>query len=189
MALRARWLSSLVAMAALVGGLVFADRPAQARATSPIAIRTASLTQDGQQLVWHVQLARPFAPGYLERAGRSLCLAIERANGSTEALVCVGSARQGRSAGLFYMPMDAAGPAPARAVAATLSRSGSTDLTASFLPSAIGRGYASIRWQVVSAVDSPPCSVECTTSFPARPAVPGLPARSPQRCRGRVRPT
>jgi hypothetical protein len=40
-------------------------------------VRGASLTQQGQQLLWQVELDRPFSPETPVRLGGSLCLLIE----------------------------------------------------------------------------------------------------------------
>ena len=53
----------------------------------PLHVQTSSLVQDGQDLVWRVQLAEPFSPGALARSQQSLCLVIEHVSGAGQ--VCV----------------------------------------------------------------------------------------------------
>jgi peptidoglycan/xylan/chitin deacetylase (PgdA/CDA1 family) len=60
-------------------------------------------------------------------------------------------------------------------IAATISRSGGTDLTATFAPSAIGNSYKSVHWQVLSGVRGRGCPSTttspfgCSTEFPSKP--------------------
>ncbi len=159
---------------ALVVGAAGASRvPAQ-----PLAVQTASLTQDGQDLVWQVELTQPFAPGGLQRDRRSLCLLIERASsGAVISQVCLAGPRRGEhSPALLYSPLGRTGPGPAVAIDATVTRSNDRELTASFLPSAVGLQYRSLRWQVISTVTAPGCtpapapgSTTCSTLLPAAP--------------------
>ena len=163
------------ALAVVVGAAGATSVPLQ-----PLGIHGASLTQDGQDLVWQIEAAQPFSPGGLRRDGRSMCLLIERTpGGSVASEVCLsGPGRGERSPRLLYSPITRAGPGPAVAIDATLTRSSDRELTASFLPSSVGLQYHPLRWQVISSVSvrgcTPPAapgSTTCSTLFPATPAL------------------
>ena len=136
-------------LACAVGGLALRGAPARAGAVKagverPFPVQSASVTQDGQQLVWTVELGHAFSASGLKRFGRGLCLLIEPRRRASRSL-CVVPGRHGIA--LRY------GPAHTRRdIAATISRSGPDEMTARFLPSAIGLGYKSFRWQVFSSV-------------------------------------
>jgi peptidoglycan-N-acetylglucosamine deacetylase len=181
---RARWrviglLSGAVAVAVALGWGVDRAGASSGASAQPLAIQTASLVQDGQDLVWQVELAEPFSPGALRRDGRSLCLLIERAaNGSTVSRICLSGPRTGGSVPqLIYAP--GAEPAPGRgsAIAATVTRSSDRELTASFLPASVGLQYRSLRWQVLSTLAVPGCApvvpgqTGCATLFPSQPTL------------------
>jgi peptidoglycan-N-acetylglucosamine deacetylase len=145
----------------------------------PLGIQSASLTQSGQQLVWTVQLTAPFSPGALTRSGRSLCLLVERAqDGSVSGQLCViGPEPRGRSPRITFQRVTRAGPGAATVISATVSRSSSRQLTATFVPTEIGNAYTSIRWQVSSALAGSVCApgthgaAACVTLLPTRPAL------------------
>ncbi len=148
-------------------------------APAPIPVVSSSLTQSVHNLVWKVTLASPFSPAALQRAGGQLCLLVERpGNGSVSGQVCVLPPRAGaRSPRLSFQTVTRAGPGAPRAVAATLTRASSRQLTATFLPSAIGNAYRPLRWQTLSALAAPPClpprtgATRCGVQVPARPAL------------------
>lgn len=137
---------------------------ATATASNPIArplhVRASSLNQGGRHLVWRLRLDDAFSPGALARDGRSLCLLIERpSNGTVAGEACIaGPSRRSGKPSLVYMPITGKGAGPARAIDATITRTGSHDLTASFLPAAVGAGYRPLRWQVISALRSTACA-------------------------------
>ena len=146
----------------------------------PLTVQAASVAQDGQNLVWQVELEAPFSPAGLRGDGRSVCLQIEAAStGSVAGEVCVAGPRRGeRSPTLLYSPMTPAGPGTAVAIDATVTRSSNRELTASFLPASVGLQYRALRWQVISTVrargctpPSAPGSTTCSTLFPATPAL------------------
>jgi peptidoglycan/xylan/chitin deacetylase (PgdA/CDA1 family) len=152
----------------------------QAAASQPLAVVSSSLRQDGQQLVWQVRLAQPFSARGLAEQDRGLCVAIEQADGGQVAAeACVASGSDDRTRLVYEQPSKGAGPP--RVIQATMTRSSSSELTASFLPSALGLGYRSLWWQVVSSVSAPACvtttsttttpsgSASCSTSWPVRP--------------------
>jgi peptidoglycan/xylan/chitin deacetylase (PgdA/CDA1 family) len=62
-------------------------------------------------------------------------------------------------------------------IAASVSRPSTRELTAEFMPSAVGLGYAPVRWRVVSGLIGSACQwarhhrIPCTQSFPSREAV------------------
>ncbi len=152
-----------VAVAAVAGA---AGAPPQ-----PLSVSAASLAQDGQDLVWQVELARSFSPTALSRDHRSLCLVIDQ-GASYE--VCVAGPSPGQHTPSLLDVTGASGGS-GHAIAASVSRSSDRELTASFLPSLIGLGYRSVHWQVVSTLVAPGCTPAvagtpgCTLSFPAAP--------------------
>jgi peptidoglycan-N-acetylglucosamine deacetylase len=145
--------------------------------TSPFGIATASLAQDGQELVWQVELAAPFSPGALARDHESLCLLLGFAGGAThQGQLCIaGPARGSRTPRLLFAPVTSGSAGPARAISATVTRGSARELTASFLPAAVGLSYRRLSWQVVSAIVPPACnplaggSIPCETIFPSPP--------------------
>ena len=153
--------------------------PGRATATDagarPVPVTAASLTQQGQQLVWQVVLAAPFSPGALGRDGRTLCLLIDQATtGGVSGRLCVaGPAAHSRTPRVLFSRNGGA----ARVIASAVTRSSARELTARFLPAAIGLGYRALRWQVISTVRSPPCvsaspsPVGCSVVFPSAPAL------------------
>ncbi len=165
----------VVAVAALLP-LAAQTAAANGGGSRPLGVRSASLTQDGRQLVWRLELDHPFSPGALQHAGRSLCLLVERAgNGSVAGRLCVIGPRRRRQLRLAYAPVTPRGPGPGHVIDATVSRSSSRELTATFLPGSIGIGYRPLRWQVISTLRPPACvppvpdRVGCYALFPARP--------------------
>jgi peptidoglycan/xylan/chitin deacetylase (PgdA/CDA1 family) len=130
---------------------------ARHRAAQPTAIGSASLVQDGQQLVWSVTLDGPFSAAGLEHDRRSLCLLVEPRRGSQSSL-CVAPGRRGIA--LLY----AAGKR-IRKIGATVTRSGPDQMTATFLPSEVGLSYSSVGWQAASGLG------KTTVEYPAHRAV------------------
>jgi peptidoglycan-N-acetylglucosamine deacetylase len=144
-----------VALALVVPVLFLAGvAGAHRRGAQPLAVRSASLTQDGQQLVWTVTMNGAFSAVGLKRDHRSLCLTLER-HGATHRL-CVGRGR--RRIALFYDSSKGW-----RVVTATISRSATSELTATFMPSVLGLGYDSLDWQVQSGLR------KAAVDFPSRP--------------------
>jgi peptidoglycan/xylan/chitin deacetylase (PgdA/CDA1 family) len=123
----------------------------------PTAIGSASLVQDGQQLVWSVTLVGPFSAAGLKHDHRSLCLLIEPRRGSHGSL-CVAPGRRGIA--LIY----SVGKSD-RKIAATVTRSGPDQMTATFLPSALGLGYRPIGWQAATGLGT------TTVEYPEHRAV------------------
>ncbi len=144
----------------------------------PLAVRSASLTQDGQQVVWKLSLTAPFSPGALKAAARSLCLLLEsHSTGTVSGRLClIGPRAAAGGARLTYQTVTRAGLGRASVIAATITPDGARGLTASFDPTAFGLRYAPLRWQVLSTLRSPPCTLAtpgahaCVNLFPARPA-------------------
>jgi peptidoglycan/xylan/chitin deacetylase (PgdA/CDA1 family) len=127
---------------------------------TPLHVLASSLTQEGQQLVWQVQLAKPFSPGGLARARRALCLLIERAeSGVVTGQVCiVGPAGHSAVPRLLYNRITGTSSGPVHAIDATILRTSASELTASFLPSAVGLDYRPLRWQVISSLHAAACA-------------------------------
>jgi peptidoglycan/xylan/chitin deacetylase (PgdA/CDA1 family) len=157
--------------------LLLSATAAAGRVRAPAAARvvSSSLTQDAQYVVWIVRLDHPFSPTAMKRDHRRLCLVLERARGaSVSGMACVEPpGRGGRVPRLSYMPVSRRGPGPAHAISAVVSRGSARSLTARFLPSAVGVGYAPLRWQVLSTLDTRVCTDRrvCRRWFPARPAL------------------
>lgn len=141
----------------------------------PYQVRWASLRQDGQDLLWRVELAQPWDASRLVRGGRAVCLLIERvASGDVWGEACVlGPARRSREARLEYMAVSGTKTGRASVFSADVTRPNQDDLTASFLPSAVGLRYGTIRWQTASAVSSSACQSggACSTLYPAKPTL------------------
>ncbi len=169
-----------------VGGFGLPGAGARPHPPAPFGVRSASLTQNGQQVTWTVKLDHRFTATRLERARRTLCLLIERAANSTvSGVACV--APGGRSALLVYHHVTARGRGRGQRIAASVSRVGASGLTASFLPAAIGASYGRFRWQVLSTLRAPGCSpsggkLGCTSVFPRRPALAKLHTPVPVGC-------
>jgi peptidoglycan/xylan/chitin deacetylase (PgdA/CDA1 family) len=141
----------------------------------------ASLTQDGQSLVWHVDLGHPFSPAALEREKRALCLLIERArHATTVGMLCVEPPGRAGRARLEYFHVLRTGPGAGHYIDATVTRASNQELTAVFLPASIGVGHSPLRWQVLSALKPPACTpvtpnpLGCTVLFPVKPKLAAL---------------
>ncbi|MBV9001707.1 MAG: hypothetical protein JO304_21800, partial [Solirubrobacterales bacterium] len=95
-------------------------------------VTAASLTQQGQQLVWQVVLAAPFSPGALGRDGRTLCLLIDHATaGGVSGRLCVaGPGAHSSTPRVLFTPNGGA----ERVIASAVTRSSARELTARFLP-------------------------------------------------------
>jgi peptidoglycan/xylan/chitin deacetylase (PgdA/CDA1 family) len=163
---------------------------ASATAPAPLAVQSASLQQSGQNLVWSVQMSAPFSPGALRAAGRSLCLLIEGVRNSqlTGQLCLEGPRPGGGTPSLQYRPVGGTGGSvvAATVIAATVTRAGARQLTATFLPSAIGNAYAPVRWQVDSVLGRPHCTsptgAACATLWPAKAPIAPLHPPQPVGC-------
>ena len=144
------------------------SQPAAAQ-SQPLAVQSTSLTQNGQQLVWRLKMAQSFSPGALARDRRTLCLLIARADsGTATGQLCLAGPRDGQHAPqVLYAPIDKGVSGRASAIAATVTRSSNSDLTASFTPSAIAASYQPLRWQVISTLGAPACSASDTGLPPA----------------------
>ncbi len=185
---RSGQLCALLAALGGVGALGLTGAVASPPAPTPFRVRSASLTQHGQQLTWRVKLDHGFSATRLRRARRSLCLLVERAgNSSVSGALCVVPGRH--AAMLVYQSVTARGRGRGHRIAASISRSGPDGLTASFLPAAIDTSYARMRWQVLSTLRAPGCvparpasRLGCTSTFPTRPALAKLHTPVPVGC-------
>ena len=184
-------------MAALVCVLAISVSGARAHVRHPgrlpLVVHSASVTQSGQDIVWRLDMETPFSPEALAAAGRSLCLVLERVAGdeATGELCLVGPRPGATDARLQYRRIIAAGPAqprlgPPSIVDAVVTRTSSRELSASFLPSAIGSGYTPIRWQVQSTLAVPHCATPkgtgCVTLWPTKGQVAPLHPPQPTGC-------
>ena len=168
-------LAALLATAGATGGAAAAVRT---RGLQPLRVRSSSLSQNGQQITWRLEMDKPFSPGALVRDGRTLCLLRERVgNGSVAGSLCLYGPKPGKkNARLFYSRITASGPGRGTLVAATITRSSSKNLVATFLPGEIGTAYVPIRWQVINTVRGAACvpsrgQTRCFDLYPARPAL------------------
>ena len=158
-------LGGMLAVAVVVGTAGAAGAPSQ-----PLPVSGASLIQNGQDLVWQVELARTFSPGALARAHESLCLVIDQKS-SFE--LCVAGPAHGRhTPSLREIPSGGGG---GKEIAAAITRSSDRELTASFLPSSIGprftgrcTGRFSARWSRPAAPLSCLERVAARCGFPRR---------------------
>jgi peptidoglycan/xylan/chitin deacetylase (PgdA/CDA1 family) len=161
-----------IAFAVAFGVLVPAAGTSASAVANGLPIRSASLSQQGQSLVWYVQLRQPFSPASLERDHASLCLLIERPVGGTVSeRLCVVPGRHRRPPPRLALEGH-------RTIAATVTRASSDSLRASFLPAAVGLRYTRLRWQVEWNVAGSACSGACTSQFPSRPKL--LKLRTPK---------
>jgi peptidoglycan/xylan/chitin deacetylase (PgdA/CDA1 family) len=168
----------LACCAALCVGAGTAGAVSASVGHAPLTVHAATLSQDGQQLVWHVVLEHPFSPSAMKRDGRTLCLVLRRVrNGSMSGVVCVAPPRDGRRARLVFQRVTGGVRGPEVSIEATVSRASTRDLTGRFLPSAVGLSYKPLRWQVLTTLKAsscvPPSSdpLGCVALFPARPAL------------------
>jgi peptidoglycan-N-acetylglucosamine deacetylase len=178
---RGRWGLSLVVTALVVLASTVVVPLAGASRTSPapaaaLAIQSASVAQSGRDLVWSVTLDASFSPADLARGGRSLCLLV---GSPVSGVVCVaGPRRGGREPRVTYRPAKST-PAQAAPIAATVTRAGSRQLTAAFLPTEVGLRYRPLRWQVQSTVAAPVCQPAGANGSPCVTVFPAAPARTP----------
>ena len=156
----------------------------------PLGIHNSSLTQDGQDMVWRIEMTGPFSPGALARDRRTLCLLIERAgNGSVAGEACVyGPKGNRKTPRLFYMRITRKGAGAGRLMAASIGRSSNRSLTARFQPSGVGISYSPMRWQVISTLRPPKCvplvpsRAGCFILYPAKPTLLNLKTPLPTGC-------
>jgi peptidoglycan/xylan/chitin deacetylase (PgdA/CDA1 family) len=183
--MRVRALGTLVAVALVAACTAAGAGVAGASRSTPQAstVTSSSLIQSAQNVVWKVTLSGPFSPAAMKAARRSLCLLIERtSDGSVSGDLCVIPQTTGKkSARLVYQQVTHGVPGHATIVDATVTRSGPSELTASFTPSVYGSPeYASVRWQVRTSLRPPACHpvkadpVGCLSLFPAKPQLAAL---------------
>jgi peptidoglycan/xylan/chitin deacetylase (PgdA/CDA1 family) len=177
----------------LLGAVALALVPAAAASRStpqPLVVQSTSVVQDGASIQWQVQLAQPFSPGALTRGRRALCLLIDgvRAAVPTREVCVAGPAKGSRAPRLYYMNVIGATAGPAQHVPATVTRGSDRELTASFLPSAVGLAYSPFHWQVISTIRAAACAARspvratCFKLYPPKPALLDLHAPGPVGC-------
>ncbi len=186
----ARTMSRLRAAILLLSLAALGVAPAlgQGSLTRPLSVTSASVSQEGQQLVWTVQLGSRFSSAGLRHDHRGLCLVLERARGdAVRGVVCLVPSRRGSGTRLAYSRVTVSGRGRARPLAAEISRTSARELTARFLPGAVGLGYRPMRWQVLSSLRTAGCAVAshtagCSLWFPGRPRLTRLRAPQPAGC-------
>ena len=173
-----RTIAGMVGAAVLVGVLATTTVATGAATRAPEAIRihSASLTQDGQQLVWRVVTDDPFTPSSLATRRVTLCLIVARPKPlASMGELCVGGSRHGAHTVVFDRQIKRSGATTAaRAIPATVTRTNGEELTASFLPASIGLGYRSLRWQALSTSTASSCSPAVAGCSDRRPIPPAL---------------
>ena len=158
----------LAAAAAIVPQAVASSAPSSPGAV-PLQVASASLRQSNQNLVFTVRMTTSFSTVALRGEGRSLCLLIERVRGAITGRLCVIRPVKGRRhPRLVYQSYRHGTPQHARVVAAQVRRLGETGLTATFLPSAFGNAYRSIRWQVQNTLTRARCTPVGARKHPGR---------------------
>jgi peptidoglycan/xylan/chitin deacetylase (PgdA/CDA1 family) len=183
--MRVRALGTLaaVALVAIVLASLAGIAGASRSEPKPAVVVSSSVTQSAQNVVWKLKLSVPFSPAAMKRARRSLCLLIERTtDGSVSGDLCVIPPAAGKkSPRLVYQQVTRGVPGHAVIVDATITRITTSDLTASFTPSAYGRSaYTPIRWQVRTSLRPPACTparanpIGCLSVFPAKPQLAAL---------------
>jgi hypothetical protein len=116
-------IGAAVAVALALGAAINAAHASSVIARQPLAVQTASLVQEGQDLVWQVELAERFSPKTLRRDHRSVCLIERAASGWVVSQVCLSGPRSGATIPqLIYRPVAGMGPARGSAIAATVTR-------------------------------------------------------------------
>jgi peptidoglycan-N-acetylglucosamine deacetylase len=149
---------------------------------SPYRVRSSSVRQDGQQIVWRVRLTHSFSPLAMRRAGRELCLLIKRErNDTASGVVCVRPSLDHKRSSLYYQPITSKGRGKAVWVPATVYRGSTSSLTGSFVPSGVGLGYYSFKWQVVTT-GTRGCKRGCRRAYPRRPVIARLHVPIPIGC-------
>ncbi len=129
----------------------------------PLQVVSASLSQLGRDLTWTVTTAGRLSPAQLARQHRTLCLLVRPGSARSFGQVCLAAARRSGRPRLFFSAPGGSSRI-GKPIDAAISRSSSSQLTASFAPSAVGLSYhRSLRWQVLSTVS------RTETTFPARP--------------------
>jgi peptidoglycan/xylan/chitin deacetylase (PgdA/CDA1 family) len=156
-------------------GAASVDDVRAARGEQPLVIQSATLAQDGEDLVWQVELAQPFSPAALSSDGRSVCLLLRPgSSGSPAGAVCLaGPGRDNYAPRVLYTPTTGSGPGRTVPIDASVTRTSDRELTASFVPTSIGLEYRALRWQVISTLSARRCAPAprpggCETVFPAR---------------------
>ncbi len=185
-ALRNLGVAAAVAVVLMAGAV-----PAVARSVpSPQRVRSSSLSQDGQQLVWSVELTTPFSPTAMRAERRNLCLILRRASNSVSGQLCVAPpARGGRSPRLIYQPVTAHGPGQGSVIDAAVRRTSNANLRARFLPGAVHSAYGALRWQVLTTLIENGCrpatrsgADHCAVYWPAKSVLLRLHVPQPVGC-------
>jgi peptidoglycan-N-acetylglucosamine deacetylase len=166
---RAKFLCAVASVTAV--GLGLGVAPAVARVHAPLGVQSASFKQDGQQVILTLEMKHAFSPLTMQRDHRTLCVRLRRRNNSVSGAVCIEPSRDHRRTILVYYPITAKGRGRGQYVPSTISRGSTSELTASFVPTEIGVGYRSFKWQIVSAIDPSAChgASDCTVVFPGHP--------------------
>ena len=188
---RAARRSAAAVAAIVIAALGFGAVPAAARGVpAPQRVRTSTLSQDGQQLLWTVELTTPFSPSGMRTERRTLCLILRRAAGSVSGQLCVAPpARGGRSPRLIYQAVTARGLGRGQVIGAAIRRTSNANLRARFVPGDVHSAYGPLRWQVLTTLSQRGCRPlarsghnRCVLYFPSRPALLRLHVPQPVGC-------
>ncbi|HET9103672.1 MAG TPA: polysaccharide deacetylase family protein [Solirubrobacteraceae bacterium] len=142
-------------------------------------MNSASLSQDGQQLVWRLRADQPFGPQALARDGRSLCLILEQARSSRRPVtvhLCLAAPRD-RSHRPRLMLVSGPAAGETHPITASITRPGRSELTVAFVATDAGLAYRDLRWQVVSSATrgcpqaDPAATSTCQVLYPLAPAL------------------
>ncbi|HWE33038.1 MAG TPA: polysaccharide deacetylase family protein [Solirubrobacteraceae bacterium] len=170
--MRLRPISGAIALLAVLVGS--AGAAGSVAAPAPLRVESSSVDQDRQQIVWSVRTTGRFSAAGLHAAHTSLCLLIERVRrASAVGELCLAPGKHAPL--LVYLKATGDEFGMGRVVAATITRTGAYEMTATFLPARFDPGYQSFRWQVVSSVRATGCvgaaGSNCHTSFPTHAAL------------------
>ena len=149
---------------------------------APLIVRRASVTQNGQQIVWKVTLTGSFSPGALRPDKRTLCLLLERRHGAAVfGQVCaIGPPPGGRHPRLVYETVVNGRLGTGHVISSVVTRPNRSSMTTSFMPSSVGLAYKPIHWQVRNTLRAPPCVPTdsalktCVRLYPRPPALADL---------------
>jgi peptidoglycan-N-acetylglucosamine deacetylase len=170
---RSRFSIAVILVAGLVAGGIVSN--ASAAPAGLAGVRSTRVVQDGRRLRWTINLVHGFSRHGIASRARGVCLLLEaRRSDAVIKSVCL-AAGHGRGLSLVRASWHRGTAGAARPLPATVTRSGSDRVTASFTPTALGVPYRSLRWQELSTATGDGCvtasglrRAACAVFFPAR---------------------